>query len=335
MTLVKFIVEGHEITADQVADALAQYFPKRQVSVSTDSTRANGQDGDDSIIVSPGGRDHLEKLVAQKDVALRDLEATSAKALQSIQTFHKQQQALFDEFVLLRQRYDEQKSSLLSILWVNCTQYHPELRTIPPCVSADDGTFVEHDSRIGDYVLGDFLGEGQFATVRTCWKAPDDEHAHNGERPANATIFALKTIRKEKITNMQSLKRVANEIEILRNLKSPYVIAIHDVIHTADILYLITEKGGGDMFEFFDEHPEGVPEHWAREIVTCVLKGVHYCHEQGICHRDLKPENILLQFDQETGRCLDLKLCDFGLSTKFHSKQPLTDFCGSPGTSMY
>jgi hypothetical protein len=46
----------------------------------------------------------------------------------------------------------------------------------------------------------------------------------------------------------------------------------------------------------------------------------------------LKPENILLQFDQESGRCLDLKLCDFGLSTKFQPKVPLTDFCGSPGT---
>jgi len=46
---------------------------------------------------------------------------------------------------------------------------------------------------------------------------------------------------------------------------------------------------------------------------------------------DLKPENILLEFDNKTGICRDLKLCDFGLSTKFKSNVLLNDFCGSPG----
>jgi len=59
--------------------------------------------------------------------------------------------------------------------------------------------------------------------------------------------------------------------------------------------------------------------------------GVSYCHKMGICHRDLKPENILLTFDERNGKCVDLKLCDFGLSTQFQHKTLLTDFCGSPG----
>ena len=46
---------------------------------------------------------------------------------------------------------------------------------------------------------------------------------------------------------------------------------------------------------------------------------------------DLKPENILLEFDTKNAKCIDLKLCDFGLSTKFKPKVLLTDFCGSPG----
>lgn len=50
---------------------------------------------------------------------------------------------------------------------------------------------------------------------------------------------------------------------------------------------------------------------------------------------DLKPENILLTFDPRAGKCIDLKLCDFGLSTKFKSKQVLSDFCGSPGTQLF
>lgn len=47
---------------------------------------------------------------------------------------------------------------------------------------------------------------------------------------------------------------------------------------------------------------------------------------------DLKPENILVTFDSASERCIDLKLCDFGLSTKFSPRVMLTDFCGSPGT---
>ena len=35
--------------------------------------------------------------------------------------------------------------------------------------------------------------------------------------------------------------------------------------------------GGFDLFEFFDEHPDGVPEKWAKQIMICILKGRVYC----------------------------------------------------------
>ncbi len=47
----------------------------------------------------------------QKEQEVKEAEESAKKAILSIQTLHKQQQALFDEFVLLRQRYDEQKAS--------------------------------------------------------------------------------------------------------------------------------------------------------------------------------------------------------------------------------
>ena len=168
--------------------------------------------------------------------------------------------------------------------------------------------------------MGNALGEGQFATVRVCSfrKQKDKE-------------YALKIIKKDRIISLTSLMRVSNEIENLKLLQSPFVVAVEAVIHTTSNLYIITEKGGLDLFEFFDEHPDGVPEKWAKQIMVSILKGVLYCHEQGICHRDLKPENILVTFDSINEVCTDLKLCDFGLSTKFKHKEKLTDFCGSPG----
>ena len=50
---------------------------------------------------------------------------------------------------------------------------------------------------------------------------------------------------------------MSNEIDTLKKLKSEYIVCIHDVVQTANKLYIVTEKGGPDLFEFFDEHPDG------------------------------------------------------------------------------
>lgn len=42
-----------------------------------------------------------------------------------------------------------------------------------------------------------------------------------------------------------------------------------------------------------------------------LLKGLSYCHKQGVLHRDLKAANLLVD---NTG---NLKLADFGLARKF------------------
>lgn len=239
----------------------------------------------------------------------------ASKSLKAIQTFHQQQQALFDEFVVLRQKYDDQKSQLIGTLWTQTSPYHPELGSIPKIEGPD---FIETEKMVGQYIVEEPLGEGQFATVCRCRLLQQE--------------LAIKIIKKERITSFMSLRRVSNEIKTLRTLsESPRIISINDVIQTETKLYIITEKGGTDLFEFFDEHADGVSEAWALQIISGVLQAVLFCHEHSICHRDLKPENILLRFDTNSGVCTDLKLCDFGLSTEFHKKIPLSDFCGSPG----
>jgi hypothetical protein len=274
---MKLIVSG-DISAKDLASAISQYFPEKSVRTENFEEEVTAPN---QIVIANRNKGREEKLLealGKKEKEAKDLESSLNKSLATIQTFHQQQQALFDEFVLLRQKYDDMKSNLLTILWIHCGQFHPDLRLIPHI--EDEATFVETDAKIGNFVVGDFLGEGQFATVRSCWHA--DEYLANKE---TSVEYSMKHIKNEKITTFQSLKRVSNEIAILRKLSNKHIINIYDVIHTTDLLYIVTEKGGADMFEFFDEHPDGVPEKWARDIMVCVLRAVHYCHEQGICHR--------------------------------------------------
>jgi len=284
------VIKGDGVTLNDVTAALSAYYNgRRPLTVIDDSASVSNQTpGSDSeapiylteqkvdfsndIIGIKSENNKLRSSLSKKNKELSELEVTSTKALASIQTFHKQQQALFDEFVVLRQRYDEQKAQLVTILWQHCGQHHPDLRHIP--VAEDENTFTETDVRVGSFAIGDMLGEGQFATVKTCVRDGTDSRE-----------FALKMIKKERITTFQSLKRVSNEIDILRKLKSPFIVSIADVMQTKSKLYIVTEKGGADLFEFFDEHPDGVPEAWAKQIVACVLQAVLYCHDQGICHR--------------------------------------------------
>ena len=309
-----------DLTPEQLKSILESALPDTPVTIGGAEDNVIG--GIDITVgtlgeVGNGSEENVEELKRK----LSQTEATSKKALASIQTFHKQQKALFDEFVLLRQRYDDLKVSLLDVLWLHCSIHHPDLRQIPDM--EDASTFVENDEQVGRYTVGEVLGEGQFATVKICYLGNSEGHE-----------MALKIINKDQISSFVALRRVSNEIGILKKLQGPWIVRVTDVFQTKQHLYIVTEKGGLDLFAFFDEYPDGVPESWAREIIANTFQAVFFCHSRGVCHRDLKPENILLEFDPNTEKCIDLKLCDFGLSTSYQTSSAnvlLNDFCGSPG----
>lgn len=381
------------ISLREVSDILKQHFGNRNITVNDTvqpGKSINFDSGDILLSSSPFQQKEenpdRELLWLRKQIL--ELEKTTEIALDSAQTCQRKHQALYDRFVSLRVLFDEQKLSLLNTLWIHCGTYHPELREIP--VVEDMSKFEEAEDRVGEFAVGETLGQGQFATVKSCLK--------DGTR----SELAVKIIKKHRFTTFTALKRISNEIEILRKLKSEFIVSVKYVVQTTDNLYIVTEKGGKDLFEYFEDCPDGIPESWARDIIICCLKAVLYCHDRDICHRglqpihasiysahftlistysvycmlryleysdpsfsnslcilspspflppfasspvcplflascvtcvDLKPENILLTFDKDTGRCVNLKLCDFGLSTRFSSSRLLTDFCGSPGNT--
>ena len=74
--------------------------------------------------------DKLNELIVMKDLSLQQADINMAKAAETIKAFHSQQQALFEEFRVLRQKYDEQKVVLMNILWEHCCKHHPGIHLL-------------------------------------------------------------------------------------------------------------------------------------------------------------------------------------------------------------
>jgi hypothetical protein len=158
-----------------------------------------------------------ERLEMQTDL-LHELELAKKKATESAASFQKQHQAMYDRFMSLRSQFDDQKAALLKTLWVHCGAFHPELREIP--VLETSAKFVETDDQVGEFLIGETLGQGQFATVKSC---------RRDGRP-DAAELAVKIIKKDRFTTFTALKRISVEIEVLRRVTSPFIIGIKDVL---------------------------------------------------------------------------------------------------------
>ncbi|KAF0710536.1 hypothetical protein AaE_012477 [Aphanomyces astaci] len=103
--------------------------------------------------------------------------------------------------------------------------------------------------------------------------------------------LALKAINKSKLNDITALVRVHSEISALSDpaLRHPSLLSVKHVIHTSKFIYLVTERGGKDLFDFFGPHDKGVSEATALRIAFKIVEAVKHMHMHGYCHRDLKP----------------------------------------------
>ncbi|XVF39690.1 hypothetical protein PTKIN_Ptkin01aG0053000 [Pterospermum kingtungense] len=167
--------------------------------------------------------------------------------------------------------------------------------------------------KVGKYEIGRTIGEGTFAKVKFA------QNTETGES------VAMKVLDRSTIIKHKMVDQIKREISIMKLVRHPYVVRLHEVIASRTKIYIILEFiTGGELFDKI-VHNGRLSEAEARRYFQQLIDGVEYCHSKGVYHRDLKPENLLLDSQG------NLKILDFGLSAlPEQGVSVLRTTCGTP-----
>ena len=112
-----------------------------------------------------------------------------------------------------------------------------------------------------------------------------------------------------------SVSEIATEVDILRVLKSPTVLRLHEVFHYASHVYVVTEvlSGGAVLDAILRMKDERYTEAEAKVVIQRTLRGIDYMHKNFVLHRDLKLENLLLRSADDLASVV---IADFGLARR-------------------
>ncbi|KAF9146850.1 hypothetical protein BGX30_005060 [Mortierella sp. GBA39] len=210
------------------------------------------------------------------------------------------------------------------------------------------------------YSLLEKMGDGAFSNV---YKAYDTK---------NDRLVAVKVVRKfdmnaqqnkhlhrdmKKKPRMTERSNILKEVQIMRQLRHPGIVELHEFSESDEHYFLVLELApGGELFHrivnltYFSEE-------LTRHVIVQVAQAIRYLHEEkGVIHRDIKPENILFEdipiipsppgfkpSDEEEkkdegifqpgvggGGIGRVKIADFGLSKIVWDEQTMTP-CGTVG----
>jgi eukaryotic-like serine/threonine-protein kinase len=139
------------------------------------------------------------------------------------------------------------------------------------------------------------IGEGSYARV---YRYVDPEYD---------VPIALKRAKRE--LSSQDLARFKSEFDVLRSLRSPYVLAVYR--YSDERNEYTMEHCDANLRQFIDRHNAKLTFGTRKRIVLQFLYGMNYLHSKGHLHRDVSYQNVLVK--QYDGMAVLLKLSDFGL----------------------
>ena len=166
--------------------------------------------------------------------------------------------------------------------------------------------------QIGDYKLGPKIGSGAFGQVVL------GKHILTGES------VAIKILNKIILSQTpEDYQLVKQEISILKIVKHKYIVHLYEILQTPQHIYIIMEYCEGKDLMDYILSKQRLSELESLKYFQQLINALFYLHSQNIAHRDVKIDNMLLD------KNLDLKLVDFGLSTKYSDDSLLDQPCGT------
>ena len=166
--------------------------------------------------------------------------------------------------------------------------------------------------QIGNYRLGEEIGSGAFGKVIL------GLHIITGEK------VAIKILDKLILSQTpEDYELVRQELNILRIVKHKYIVQLYEILETPQHIFIIMEYCEGQDIMDYILTRNRLSENESLKYFQQLINALFYLHGQNITHRDIKIDNLLLD------RNLDLKLIDFGLSTKYRDDKLLNQPCGT------
>lgn len=137
--------------------------------------------------------------------------------------------------------------------------------------------------RLGSaYILEALIGSGAQGEV---WR---------GRRADSQEPLAFKILRADLVDNPDVIDRFIKERSTLLRVRSPYVVAIRDVvIEGATFAIAMDYVDGGDLRDLLRAEGTMTPAGLAAMGLR-ISQGLGAVHDAGVVHRDIKPANILL-----------------------------------------
>merc|ERR1719238_2580974 len=162
-------------------------------------------------------------------------------------------------------------------------------------------------------MTGEILGQGAYASVRTCRNIWTDQE------------FAVKII--DKVPG-HSRQRVFKEIDTFYHCRGhKNIIQLIEYFEEPDRFYLVFEKiDGGQLLDHIQNRVK-FTEKEASYVIRDLASALQFLHKKGIAHRDLKPENVLCEYEDQL---CPVKLCDFDLGSGIKFNSQLTSPISTP-----
>ena len=171
--------------------------------------------------------------------------------------------------------------------------------------------------RIQNYKILSLLGEGGMGIV---YKAFDLKL----ERYTALKILNINSTRFSRI-----IERFRKEAKNQAKLNHPNIVSVYGFVEERDIMGIAMEFVEGQTLEQIIKLEGRLEPYYALNIMSQVLDGISYAHDQGFIHRDLKPSNIIIDLNG------NVKIMDFGISKSIDEIETITQHNSRPGTLLY